>query len=259
MLIDIHCHLDHPLIYEKIDEIIVNAKKNDVKVIITSGINKTSNRIALELSKKYNIVKCSLGIYPIDALENEMSSGEYDSLKEKFDIDEELKFIEQNKDNIIAIGEIGMDLKTGKDKLEQKKLFRKQLELAEKLDKPVIIHSRKAESEVFDILKETKLKKVIMHCFGGKLKLAKQIANKGYYFSIPPSVIRSEHFQNIVKSVNISQLLTETDAPYQSPYKDKINQPHYVIETIKKIAEIKGMDVEEVKKIIFMNYQRVFL
>ena len=70
---------------------------------------------------------------------------------------------------------------------------------------------------VKEILKEMEMKKVVMHCFGGKLKLAKKIVEKGYYFSIPPSIIRSEHFQHIVKAVNISQLLTETDAPYQSP------------------------------------------
>lgn len=259
MLVDIHAHLDHPWIYKNIDKIIKNSKNNDVKVIITSGINKTTNRIALELSKKYDIVKCSLGIYPIDALETEMNSGEYAEHKEKFDIDEELQWIEKHKDDMIAIGEIGMDLKTGKDKLAQKKLFIKQLELAEKLDKPVIIHSRKAEQLVFEILKSTEIKKVVMHCFGGKLKLAKKIAEKGYYFSIPPSVVRSEHFQNIVKSVNISQLLTETDAPYQSPHKDKYNEPHYVLETIKKIAELKQMDIEEVKKNIYMNFQKVFL
>tara|TARA_Y100000034_G_scaffold24312_3_gene28335 strand:- start:2269 stop:3048 length:780 start_codon:yes stop_codon:yes gene_type:complete len=259
MLIDIHCHLDHPLIYSKVDEIIQESKKNKVKTIITCGLNKSSNRLALELSKKYSIVKCSLGIYPIDALQKEISPGDYGYLKEPFNIDEELEFIRQHKDEIIAIGEIGMDLKTGKDEQAQESLFVKQLKLAEKLDKPVIIHSRKAEDKVFEILQKTHLKKVVMHCFGGKLKLVKKIADKGYYFSIPPSITRSEHFQKIVETVNISQLLTETDAPYQSPYKDKINKPHYVIETIKKIAEIKGMEPEEVEKIIFMNFQRVFL
>jgi len=259
VLVDVHAHLEHPLIYERIDEVINNSVNNDVKVIITSGFDKTTNRVALELSKRYEIVKCSLGIYPIDALENEMNNNDVRHNVEKFDIDEELQWIEQHKDEMIAMGEMGMDLKTGKDKLAQKKLFIKQLELAEKWKKPVIIHSRKAEQLVFDILRSTNLKKVVMHCYGGKLKLAKKIAEHGYYFSMPPSIKQSEHFQHIARSVNISQLLTETDAPFQSPYQDKPNQPSYVIEAIKKIAEIKEMDVEEVKKNVFMNYQRMFL
>ncbi len=259
MLIDIHSHLDHPLIYKQIDKVISESKKNNVKVIITSGINKSSNRIALELSKKYDIVKCSLGLYPIDALVTEMSSGEYAYLKEEFNIDEELAWIKNNKNNCIAIGEIGMDLKTGSDINSQKQLFIKQLELAKKLKKPVIIHSRKAEKQVFEILQTIKPKNIIMHCFGGKLKLVKEMTEQGYYFSIPASVVRTEHFQKIVEIVNINQLLTETDAPLQSPYKDKINMPWYVIETIKKIAEIKNLTPEEVTNNIFMNYQKVFL
>ena len=259
MLVDVHAHLEHPILYKKIDQIIQYSKENNVKVIITSGFDKTTNRTALELSKKYDIVKCSLGIYPIDALENEMNNNDIRHNVEKFDIDEELQWIEKHKDEMIAMGEMGMDLRTGKDIESQKQLFIKQLELAEKWKKPVIIHSRKAEQQVFETLQSTKLKKVVMHCYGGKLKLAKRIADQGYSFSIPPSIKQSEHFQHIARSVNISQLLTETDAPFQSPYQDKPNQPSYVIEAIKKIAEIKEMDVEEVKKNVFMNYQKLFL
>jgi len=259
MLIDIHSHLDHPELYDNIDNVISESKKNGVSVIITSGINKDSNRTALALSKKYDIVKCSLGIYPMDALATEVESGEAAHKVEKFDVDMELDWIKKNKKHCIAIGEIGMDLKTGNDVKGQEKLFLKQLELAEKMKKPVVIHSRKAELQVFEILQSTKLKKVVMHCYGGKHKLARKIADAGYYFSIPASIVRSEHFQKIVEIVNINQLFTETDAPLQSPYIGKPNMPWYVKETVKKIALIKGFNEKEVEDNIFVNWQRVFL
>ena len=259
MLIDVHCHLDHPELYDQIDKVVSESKKNGVSVVVTSGIDKASNRIALALSKKYDIVKCSFGIYPIDALAQEIDSGEAAHKVEKFSIASELEWIKKNKKSCVAIGEIGMDLKTGKDEKAQKKLFLKQLELAEKIKKPVVIHSRKAEAQVFETLQSTKLKKVIMHCYGGKHKLAKRIADAGYYFSIPASIVRSEHFQKIAEIVNINQLFTETDAPLQSPYLGKPNMPWYVKETIKKIAQIKKFTQAEVEKNIFLNWQRVFL
>ena len=101
-------------------------------------------------------------------------------------------------------------------------------------------------------------KKVVLHCFCGKKGLIKKAEDKGYYFSVPTNIVRAHNFQHLVDKVNISRILTETDAPYLSPYKDRRNEPAFIVESIKKIAEIKKMQIEEVEKNIYMNYQGLF-
>ena len=262
LIVDVHAHLDHKLIYpNKIDNIINNSRKNNVKVIITNGVNPETNRITLKLAEKYkDIVKAALGLYPIDALNTEIKKGDYPLKNNKVDVDSEINFIEKNRNKIIAIGEIGLDYywDTTRHK-EQQENFRKLIELSERIKKPVIVHSRRAEQDTINVLEQYKLKKVVMHCFSGNSTLVKKIQDNDWYFSIPCNIVRSEQFQKIVKTTNINRILTETDAPFLSPFKNKINEPSFILETIKKIAELKNMDKEEVANNIFMNYQDLFL
>ncbi|MBU3942028.1 MAG: TatD family hydrolase, partial [Nanoarchaeota archaeon] len=226
------------------------AETAGIKAIISNGINYKSNRKTLELSRKYKIVKPALGLYPDDTIK----------LTEE-QIKDELNFIEKNKDKIIAIGEVGLDYKYCKKKQEQelqKEIFLKIINLSKKINKPIIVHSRKAESDVIDILKNSDAKKVMLHCFSGKLKLIKRAAELGYYFSIPTNITHSQHFQKLAELADINKLLTETDAPYLSPYKNRRNEPSFIIEAIKKIAEIKNISINETANNIFMNYQKVF-
>ncbi len=259
MLIDIHCHLDNPQ-FNDIDKVISNAKANDVKVILTNGVDHATNKIALELASKYDIVKVALGVYPLFCIDTGLRDGAYPMDKVvPLNLDNELEFIKSNKDKIIAVGEVGMDYTVkGHDK-QQKSNFEKIIKLAEKIKKPVIVHSRKAESDVIDILESSSIKKVLMHCFCGKKSLVKKAADLGYYFSIPTNVVRAENIQIVANLVNINQLFCETDAPYLSPVKDKRNEPAFVVESYKKIASIKKMEFEEVVKNIWMNYQRLFI
>ena len=141
----------------------------------------------------------------------------------------------------------------------QKVVFEKIINLAEKIKKPIIIHSRKAESDVIDILESSKIKKVLLHCFSGKKNLVKKGADLGYYFSIPTNIVRAHNFQLMAETVNINQLFCETDSPYLSPFKEKQNEPAFVIESYKKIAKIKRMELEEVINNVWMNWQRVFV
>lgn len=258
MIVDVHTHLDHPLLEKDLDEIIKRAKKAGISAIITNGISKESNRRVLDISKKYDIVKASLGIYPQDALRKETSEEGY-AIKTDFDTDAEIKFIEKNKNKIIAIGEVGLDYYNGKDKIAQKEVFIKIIDLAKKINKPIIVHSRKAENDVIDLLEEKGAKKVILHCFSGKKRLIIRASKLGYSFSIPANIVRAQNFQMLVTQVPLSQILTETDAPYLSPYKDKINEPAFVHETIKRIAEIKQIEEKEAENIIYMNYMKLFL
>jgi len=260
MLVDIHCHLEHEWLKPNLNEIIKKCRENQVTAI-TSGVNPGTNREALVISKKYpDVVKVSLGLYPIDALEAEINTGEFPRMLEKFNIDDELKFIESKKDEIVAIGEAGVDFHWTQDrKEEQLKTFEKVIQLAQRMNKPLIVHSRKGEKEAVELLESFNVKKVVMHCFNGNFKLVKRIEDNGWYLSIPPIIIRNLHFQGVVNLVSINNLLTETDSPYLAPPPLKINEPYNVIKTIEKIAELKNMNIEEVKKNIYMNYQNLFL
>ncbi len=263
-LVDVHCHLNHKEFEGKLDEVLKNAEKAGVKAIVVSGVNTAANREVLELAKKHPLIKASLGIYPIDALG--LAEGETGLPRQtgKIDLDEEFKFMEEHKDEFVSIGEIGMDFHwADKEKTlkQQSDNFRRIIQFAKKIKKPIVIHSRKAEFECLDILeKEIPNAEIAvdLHCFSGRKHLIKRAAALGYYFSIPPNIVKAQNFQIAVEIVPLTQLLTETDAPWLSPFRDKINEPAYVTETIKKIAEIKGLSVEEVADQIWKNFEKVF-
>lgn len=242
---DVHCHID---MCKNSEEVIKNAEKANV-VAITQGVNPAANRKALEFASKSKNVKCALGFYPVEAAE--ASETEFDT---------ELAFIEKKgkEERIAAIGEVGLDLKES-DKLEkQKRNFLKFIELSNKLDVPIIVHSRKAEEEAVEILEKAGAKKVIMHCFNGNFKLVERIRKNGWSFSIPAIIKFSEHFQKIVRETPIEQLFCETDSPFLHPNKERNNEPALVVESYKKIAEIKGLKIEEVEKKIEQNYRKMF-
>ena len=247
MIVDVHAHLTDNYFNDKLDKIINNAKKNNIVHIISNGINLEDNKKVLEISKKYNIVKAAFGFYPDDIIKSTFE-----------EIEKNLEFIKKNKNKIIAIGEVGLDLYHNKELKKQKEIFIKIIELAEKINKPLIIHSRKAEKECIEILKELQFKKALFHSFTGNFKLVKEIEKNNWMLSIPCNIVRSEHFQNIVKNFNLNQILTETDSPYLSPYKNKMNEPSFIVETIKIISKLKNLEKNEIKNIILKNFQNFF-
>lgn len=264
MLFDSHCHLDHHLYSKDLKQILERAKKANIKFIISNGIDYETNLETLQLAKMYPMIKPALGFYPEDALDRE---GYFQSKnKEKIKtLKDNIKLIEENKDKIIAIGEVGLDLYHGKDIEKQTEDLKKIIELAKKLKKPLIIHTRKAEKETLDILEKSKIRpdQIILHCFSGSRELIKRAINQRYNFSIPTNLVRSEAFQYLVETCHISKILTETDGPYLSPYKNpdssfNRNEPAYIIESIKKIAEIKKIPEIEVEKAIEDNFHRIF-
>ncbi|MBI2523356.1 TatD family hydrolase [Candidatus Woesearchaeota archaeon] len=278
MIIDIHSHLDHHYFKDDLDKVIENARKAGVKVILTAGINPETNRKVLEIAKKYDIVKACLGIYPVQ-YENDNKNGtttknnnegvkniknNSSKNKNKLDIDNELKFIEKNNKSIAGIGEVGLDYSSIENNAkEQKAQFERVIQLTEKLNKLIIIHSRKAEEDCIEMLQSSKLKKVIMHCFGGRKSLVKKIIDNGWFLTAPTCITRATQFQENAKLCPITQLFCETDAPYLSPFKSKTgefqrNEPAFIIESYKKVAEIKGMELKEVINNVWMNWQRVF-
>ena len=260
-LVDVHCHLNQEYFLDKLDEVLERAKKAGLKAIIVSGTNHLANKQVLELAKKDPILKVSLGMHPIDALG--LSEGETGIPKqeEKIDLEKEFEFMEKNKDGMLAIGEIGLDFHWDQEHHEeQKEIFRKIIRFAIRIKKPIIVHTWDAEEESVDILEEEVHGEIpiILHCFGGRKSLITRAKEFGYYFTVPPSILRIGNFQTLVRKVDLKQLLTETDAPWQSPFKGERNEPAYVLETIKKIAKIKKLSEEEVADQIWENYERVF-
>ncbi|MEM4271704.1 MAG: TatD family hydrolase [Candidatus Pacearchaeota archaeon] len=248
--IDVHAHLDF-FDDKKIASSINKAKKAGVGIIVQSGISPVRIAKTLELIAKYKIVKASLGLYPVEMLDMDEN-----------EIESQIEIIRKSakEGKIIAIGEVGMDLKEGKEAEKQKKNFERFIDLASELDLPIIVHSRKAELECIEILEKKKAKKVLMHCFSGNFKLVERAVKNKWYFSIPANVTFSEHFQKLVKEVPLSQILCETDTPFLHPIKGKKdNEPANVVESYKKIAEIKGISLEECEKKIEENYKKLFL
>ena len=261
-MIDVHSHLDEARFNEDLEEVVARANEKNV-VIVNSGTNPIENKKALETAKKYGL-KVSFGLYPIDVIAKDFPEVSDDSYREipQFDLDEALSWIKENKDDCIAIGEIGLDFKaypvTEEMKAKQIEYFEKIIEFAKSIDKPILIHSRGAEKECIDIMEKHECKKVIMHCFSGNKKLIQRCINNGWMLSVPPIITRLLHFQMLSEMVPLEQLLTETDSPYLSPVAGERNEPANVEITIKKIAEIKSLSESEVRNQIWDNAVKIF-
>ncbi|MCF7871920.1 TatD family hydrolase [Candidatus Woesearchaeota archaeon] len=253
--VDVHAHYDLGDFDNDIHEVLDSCAKNGIKAIIENGVHPKSNRKILGHAEKFSIIKPALGYYPVHVVEDGIDL-----------VEDEIDFMKKNKDKFVAIGEVGMDFKVGDDnpfgdkhKLVQREAFEKFIVLSEKIKKPLIIHSRKAELEVIEMLESSKLKNPLMHCFMGKKKLMQRIADNGWNLSISPIVEKLQQLQEMVAYTSITQLLTETDAPYLAPVPGERNDSRNVTLAVKKIAEIKGLEEEEVANNIFMNYQKLFL
>ena len=244
MYIDTHCHLDRTKSLKKVVE---NAKKARVGIMVSNGNDPESNRKVLKMAEEFEEIKSALGFYPLDALEVKDS-----------EIDKEIKFIKENKNSIVAIGEVGIDFKETREDDKQKKNFQKFVDLAKELDKVIIVHSRKAEEQCLEILEKSKMKKVIMHCFSGKKKYIERIKNNGWYITIPSSVKYNEQFQLFVEMMPIEYILCETDSPFLHPDRQEENEPANVVESYKKISKIKKIKLKEVEERVEKNFKKLF-
>ncbi len=244
MLIDTHCHLSNDD-YDNLDEII----KNMDGIMIASGCNNKTNKEVLELVDKYPNVYGTLGIHPEEI---------------KSVTEESFKIIEDNITNpkIVAVGEIGLDYYWVKDnKEEQISLFKKQLEIATKYNKAIVVHSRDSIKDTYDILKNYKLKGSI-HCFSSSLEMAKEFIKLGYKIGIGGVVTfkNSTKLQEIVKEIDLENILLETDSPYLSPepFRGKKNEPSKTIYVAKQISSLKSVKLDDVLNITSENAISLF-
>lgn len=232
MLIDTHCHLSCDD-YNNLDDII-----NEFDgIMIASGCDLKTNKEVIELVNKYDNVYGTLGIHP----------EEIENFKES-----DLKFIEDNLNNkkIVGIGEIGLDYYWVKDnKEQQKELFIKQLDIAKKYNKAIIVHSREAIQDTYDILKKYNLKGSI-HCFNSSLEMAREFIKIGYKIGVGGVLTfkNSKKLQEIVKDIDLKHILLETDSPYLTPepYRGQKNKPSNVYYVALKLAELKNLSIEDI-------------
>ncbi|MFP4189426.1 MAG: TatD family hydrolase [Candidatus Woesearchaeota archaeon] len=265
MITDDHAHLDHEWLlnkYNDIESYLKIQKENGVKYIIANSVDRKVSQESLALSASHEIVLPAIGIYPIDELARETKKDDSQPFIPDYGIvDEDMSWIKGNASRAVAIGEVGLDFSNPEaDKRLQLYVFSRMIDVAISKSIPLIIHTRKAEAEVLELLERKKAKKVVLHCFTGKKNLIEVAKQNGYYFSIPTNVVRSQQFQMIVDKVDMSRILTETDAPFLSPFKDEEpNESRFISESLKTIAKIKGMEQDEVAKVIFQNFQRLYL
>ena len=248
MYIDTHCHITSDD-YDDISLIIEKIKDSGINKIIVNGTDMKSNLEVLDLVKKYDIVYGALGFHPTELEDFQESS---------------LLWLEEhiNDEKIVALGEIGLDYHyENTDKNIQNIVFKKQLEIAEKYNKPVIIHSRDASQDTLDILRSYKLKGSL-HCFSGSLEMAYEYVKLGYLIGFGGVVTfkNAKNIVNVIKNIDLEYILLETDSPYLTPepYRKYKNDSSYIPVIASKIADIKGLDVSVIEKSTSDNAIRLF-
>lgn len=242
--IDSHCHLYFSQFDEDREKVIQKSKK-ELDFVVVPGTDLENNKKSLKLEKKHpEFIKANLGVHPT-------YTDSFDELKEI------KRQIRENDPK--AVGEIGLDHHhvTEKEMREkQKKVFKEMLELAEELDKPVVVHSREAEQRCIDILDSYSLQDVFLHCFNGKPSLAEKAVNKGMKIGITTQVLYSNRVQEIAELLDIENILLETDSPFL--YRGERNEPLNVLESVEKIAEIKKLEKKNVIARTTHNARKVF-
>lgn len=256
-LFDNHSHLDDEKFDEDREELIEKIKNSNVKMLISAGYSLEGSTKAVELSKKYDFIYATCGISPNDIPQTE---------EELWKILDKIEKLAKENSKVRAIGEIGLDYYWEKDEKRrelQKKAFIEQIKLANKLELPIVIHTREAVMDTLDILKKNSVnKKGIFHCCPLNRELVKEGLKLGFYISFagPVTFKNSKNADEIISMVPDDKILIETDSPYLSPepFRGKRNDPRNVEYVAKKIADVKGLDLEEVAEITYNNAKNIF-
>ena len=246
-LIDTHAHMCDPSFDEDRDAVLERARKAGVAAIIAVGENLADARKNLELAEKYPILKPAGGLYP-----THLDLGQARHMAD---------FLRDNKSRIVAIGEVGLDywvVKEDSEKALQREILKTFIALSKELNMPLNIHSRSAGRHAIALLLENDAPRVQMHAFDGKAGAALPAVEAGYFFSIPPSVVRSRQKQKLVKRLPLSCLLVESDSPVLGPGPNERNEPANIRQSIKAIAELKGVSEEEVVAAVSENTERLY-
>ena len=254
---DSHSHYNDEKFDEDREQIIKDTYESGVTKFVCAGYNIESSKKAIELSKEYEFIYSICGISP-----NDIPQSEQELWK---DIAKISKIVQENMTNkLVAIGEIGLDYYWNtENKGLQKEAFAKQIDLANELDLPIVIHSRDASVDTIDILKEHQVRKAgIFHCCQFNQEMIRQALALGYYISFagPVTFKNSKSAPDIVNMVPLDRILIETDSPYLAPEpnRGKRNDSRNVKFVAQKIADLRGMSIEEISRITYENAMRIF-
>lgn len=249
MFFNTHTHLNSEQLYDKRDEYIKNAIDNGVSEFVVAGYDLESSKLAVSIANEYPFIYATVGISPNDCLNT---------------TDDDLCLIEELLMNskVVALGEIGLDYywdEVPRDK--QKDVFVKQINIAKKHNKPIVIHSRDAYEDTYDILKEAR-HFGIMHCYSGSLEMARRYIEIGFEISLagPVTFKNAKVPKSVATNIDIHHLMIETDCPYLTPhpFRGKQNEPANVIYVAKEIANLKNMDIDDVGRITSFNAKKIF-
>lgn len=246
MIFDSHAHYDDESFDEDREQVIKELKENGIIGVLNCGASLKGARDSLKLAEKYDFFYAAVGIHPENA---------YELTDEAFG---EIKQMTKNS-KVRAIGEIGLDYYWDENppKDVQKEVFRKQMQLAKELNLPVIIHDREAHGDTLEIMKEFPEVKGVLHCFSGSVEFARECLKLGYYIGFTGVVTfkNAKKVLEVAKEVPLDRLLVETDCPYMAPtpYRGKRNRSEYIKFIIEKVAEIKGLSIEQMENKTIKN------
>ncbi|CAH1791404.1 unnamed protein product [Owenia fusiformis] len=259
--IDAHAHLAASDFKEDIHDVIKQAQDSRVACAVVVAETKDCFERILSLYDSYpEFCMPCLGLHPVQGDYNSPSEARSVNLE---DLEKALPIIEANQDKLVAIGEVGLDftprfVKQDSDKEAQREVLRRQIKLAQKYDLPINVHSRSAGRPTIALLKEEGVKRALLHAFDGRAAIAMDGVQAGYYFSVPPSIVRSEQKSKLVDKVPLTHLLLETDSPALGPEKQVRNVPANIFHSAEYIAKIKKVSVEDVIRITTENALRLF-
>ncbi len=250
-MIDSHCHLDHDPLVKNIEDVLLRSKKEGISKLLTISTTLNGFPKILEIIKKDEMIFGTFGIHPHETNTDQLSKDEIvDKIK--------------TKDKIIGVGETGLDFYyNNSDKDKQIKSFQNHIDAAVELNMPLIVHSRNAETETYEILKNSDSSlKILMHCFTGSLPFALKLMELNTYFSASGIITfkNSIDLQNTFKEIPLERLLIETDSPFLAPepMRGKKNEPSFVRYTLNKLSELKNVDFDKLDKITTDNFNRLF-
>lgn len=253
MIFDTHCHLNSEELLSRIDEVIESAKKVGVDKFLVIGWNKESSLKAIELANQYDCIYAAIGFHPTDI------DGVTDD-----DFNKVMNHV--NNPKVVAVGEIGLDYHWVKDPAQrekQKEWFIKQIEFANKYQKPISIHNREAFEDCLNILKEHRpLYSGVMHCYSGSVEFLNDVLALGLYIGLdgPLTFTNAKTPKEVCEKVPLDRLLVETDSPYLAPHplRGTVNEPKNIALVIDEITRLKGISKKHILEVIYDNSCKLF-
>ncbi len=248
--IDTHCHIEMKEFDPDREEVIQRAREAGIEAMITIGSDLNGTLEGVRLAEQHDFIYCSVGIHPHEA--KDFTDQTYALLKEL-----------AQKQKVVAIGETGLDYHYDHSPRDlQRIVFRKQLELANETGLPVVIHSREADEDTLNIVRESGISHGVFHCFSGDADMAEQVMALGFSISIagPVTFKKAMGLQKVASTIPDDYLLIETDAPYLTPepFRGKRNEPAYILNTANRIAELRGISLQDLSRITTLNAKRLF-